>query len=193
MAYGTQAKFPRLVQSVIRAHDVEPLTRSAQYAPPVDYATLAVFSEEDKKKAEGNPKSPTAQRGFVHVPASRTHGGVIARGPIVRDVTVNLVALRRLDGERGEVLRRYVLGLALVTATEPQDGFLRAGCQLTLDPETPGEWVAVARSGARTPLPITVDTALVYAKEAATAFGKGEDRRVQFQKARAVADLKAKD
>jgi CRISPR-associated protein Csb1 len=186
----TQAKFPRLVQSVIRAHDVEVLTRSAQYGPPVDYAELQVFSEDDKKKAEGNPKSPTAQRGFVHVPAGRTHGGVIAKGAIVRDVTINLVALRRLEGE---TLRRYVLALALVAATDPQDGFLRAGCQLTLDPDAPRAWTSLARTGERTPFPLDPDVALAYATAATAAFGKGEDRRATFQKARAVADLKAKD
>ena len=68
----TQAKLPRLVQSVIRAWDVDELHRSAQYIPPLDYAALEVFSEEDKQKAEGKPESPLAQRGFVHVPATGT-------------------------------------------------------------------------------------------------------------------------
>src|SRR5579875_2898439 len=53
----TQAKLPRLVQSVIRAWDVDPLTRSAQYNPALDYAALEVFSEEDKEKAEGKKES----------------------------------------------------------------------------------------------------------------------------------------
>src|SRR3972149_7930207 len=35
---GAQAKVPRIVQSVIRAWDVDALTRSAQYNPPADYA-----------------------------------------------------------------------------------------------------------------------------------------------------------
>jgi CRISPR-associated protein Csb1 len=47
---GEQAKLPRIVQSVIRAWDVEPLRRSAQYEPPVDYAALEVFSEEEKQR-----------------------------------------------------------------------------------------------------------------------------------------------
>src|SRR4029077_13620884 len=65
----TQAKLPRVVQAVIRAWDVTKIHRSAQYVPPVDYAALEVFSDEDKKKAEGDAKSPMAQRGFVHVPS----------------------------------------------------------------------------------------------------------------------------
>ena len=157
----TQAKLPRIVQSVIRALDVSELKRSAQYNPALDYAALEVFSEEDKQKAEGKSESPLAQRGFVHVPAIGTHGGVIAKGGIERHVTVNLVALRRLESkdteatekvgnlesENGKLaeasrqleeantqaLRRYVLGLSLVAATAPLDPFLRQGCLLVPD------------------------------------------------------------
>ena len=101
----TQAKLPRIVQSVIRAWDISELKRSAQYNPALDYAALEVFSEEDKQKAEGKSESPLAQRGFVHVPAIGTHGGVIAKGGIERQVTVNLVALRRLEGKATEVTK----------------------------------------------------------------------------------------
>ena len=52
--------------------------RSAQYVPALDYAELEVFSEADKAKAEGKSSSPLAERGFVHVPAGETHGGVAA-------------------------------------------------------------------------------------------------------------------
>lgn len=188
----TQAKLPRLVQSTIRAEDIEELTRSAQYNPPMDYAELAVFSESDKEKQQGDPKSPLAKRGFVHVPAVKTHGGVIARGPIRRDVTVNLIALRRLNGENGQSLRRYILGLALVAATGPLDGFLRAGCLLTLDPDNAGVWQAVARCGKREPVGLDEATALDYARSAADAFGVGSDHQVTFDKNLAQADTKAK-
>ena len=102
----TQAKLPRIVQSVIRAWDISELKRSAQYNPALDYAALEVFSEEDKQKAEGKSESPLAQRGFVHVPAIGTHGGVIAKGGIERQVTVNLVALRRLEGKDTEATEK---------------------------------------------------------------------------------------
>ena len=102
----TQAKLPRIVQSVIRAWDISELKRSAQYNPALDYAALEVFSEEDKQKAEGKSESPLAQRGFVHVPAIGTHGGVIAKGGIERHVTVNLVALRRLEGKDTEATEK---------------------------------------------------------------------------------------
>lgn len=188
---GEGAKLPRIVQSVIRAWDVDPLRRSAQYNPPVNYAALDVFSDEDKAKAEGDAKSPLAQRGFVHVPAVDTHGGVVVRGGVRRDVTVNLVALRQLNGEEGEALRRYVLGLALVAATEPQDGFLRQGCLLTPDPDEDPDWTLVERSGKRVALSFGADAALAYAQKAAARFGVGGDRQVAFSKARAKEDLPA--
>jgi len=186
----TQAKLPRILQSVIRAWDVTPLTRSAQYNPPIDYSALEVFSAEEKGKQEGNPKSPLAQRGFVHVPAAAALGGVVARGAIERQVTVNLIALRRLSGENGAALRRYVLGLAIVAATAPLDGFLRQGCLVTPDPAAPGEWAAVARDGTRSAIALTEAAAHAYAAKAATAFGVGPGRRVAFKKELAQADVK---
>lgn len=189
----TQAKLPRLVQSVIRAWDVDELHRSAQYNPALDYAALEVFSEEDKQKAEGRPESPLAQRGFVHVPATGTHGGVVARGPIERTVTVNLVALRKLDGEKAQSLRRYILGLALVAATEPLDGSLRQGCLLVQDEKTAAKWFTVARDGKRAAVTLSSADALGYAQKAAAAFGVGPDRRVAFKKELAQADLKELD
>ncbi|HMV70226.1 MAG TPA: type I-U CRISPR-associated RAMP protein Csb1/Cas7u, partial [Myxococcota bacterium] len=131
----TGVKVPRVVQSVIRAWGVSRLSRSAQFVPALNYATLGVMQEEEKLKAD--EKKQLAERGFLHVPAPGDHGGVIAEGPIRRDVTVNLVALRRLDGDRGPELRRYLLGLALIAAAEPLDPFLRQGCVLVPDAEAP--------------------------------------------------------
>ena len=102
----THAKLPRIVQSVIRAWNVEKLSRSAQYNPSIDYAELEVFTEAEKEKQEGDPKSQLAKRGFVHVPATGTHGGVIAKGGIERQVTINLVALRRLEGKDTEATEK---------------------------------------------------------------------------------------
>jgi CRISPR-associated protein Csb1 len=189
----TQAKLPRLVQSVIRAWDVDPLTRSAQYNPALNYAQLGVISEADQEKAEGRPDNDLAKRGFVHVPATGEHGGVIARGPIERAITINLVALRKLDGENSRDLKRYILGLALVAATEPLDGFLRQGCLLVPDEKAPAQWLAVSRSGNRTPIELTAAIVLDYAKAAADKFGVGQNRRVAFKKELAQADLKELD
>ncbi len=189
---GTGAKLPRIIQSTIRAEDVDELTRSAQYTPPLDYAELGVFTEAQQEKQQGNPRSQLARRGFVHVPAVKTHGGVVARGPIRRNVTVNLIALRRLDGQNRQGLRRYILGLALVAATAPMDGFLRAGCLLTSDPEDSAEWYSVARSGVRSLIKIDEDETLAYAQVAANSFGVGRDEKAEFKKRLAFADTKEK-
>ena len=186
----TQAKLSRLVQSVVRAWDVSPLTRGAVYAPPVDYAALGVFDEDEKKKAEGSGgKSPLAQRGFVHVPNDGP-GGIVARGGIYRDVTLNLVALRTLNGPQGSALRRYVLGLALVAAAEPAEAFLRQGCLLTPDADEPGQWTLVERNGKRAAYELNETVALDYAKTTAAAFGVGPDRTVAFEPKRAKDDAK---
>ena len=180
---------------MIRAWDVTELKRSAQYNPALDYAALKVFSEEDKQKAEGKPESPLAQRGFVHVPAVGAHGGIVARGQIQRDVTVNLIALRRLKGESSVALRRYILGLALVAATEPIDGFLRAGCLLTPDPNAEARWELVHRDGKREAVVLEGATIRDYAQTQASAkaFGKGPDRPVTFDPALAKEDVKKAD
>lgn len=190
----TQAKLPRLVQSVIRAWDVDELTRSAQYNTSVDYADLDVLTEKQKEKAEGDPSSDLAKRGFVDQPSVEVEGGVLAQGPIRRDTTVNLVALRRLgtngdEGGTSDELRRYVFGLSLVAATEPMDGFLRQGCLLTPDPTADNPWVAVLRDGTRQRVDLTPKQALQYAKRASGDFGVGEDRNVTFDKDRAEEDL----
>lgn len=186
----TSAKLPRIVQSVVRAWSVDVLTRSAQYSPPVDYAAIDVFSQEDKAKQENDPKSPLAKRGFVHVPAVSAPGGIVARGSIVRDVTVNLVALRRLDSKKdAAALRRYILGLSLVAATEPPDGFLRQGCLLTANPSVPAQWEAVQRSGKRAPVNLAAELAREYAVRAASAFKVGPSKGATFDKALAKADL----
>ena len=166
------------------------LHRAAQYNPPADYAALDVFDKQTKDEAEKNSKSPLAVAGFVHVPAiwrdsskkERHLGGILVRGEIRRDVTVNLVALRALGGENGKALRRYILGLALVAAAEPQDGFLRQGCLITPDPDTPAVWSLVARDGRRAAAPLDGSMLLAYAQTRAKAFGVGENRSVAFDK-----------
>jgi len=197
----TSAKLPRVVQSVIRAWGVDTLHRAAQYNPAIDYSAVDVFDEGDKEKAEGNPKNPLAQRGFVHSPAiwrddarkEQVLGGVIARGSIERDVTINLIALRRLDGDRGEALRRYILGLSLVAAIEPLDAFLRQGCLLVSDSRTTPEWTLVGRKGERDPVSLEEGLVATYAETAARTFGVGADKTVNFNKAKAKEDVKKAD
>jgi len=192
----TYAKLPRLVQSVIRAWNVDELTRSAQYNPPIDYSAIDVFSEDEKAKQEGDPKSPLAKRGFVHVPSGSAPGGIVCRNGIEQDITINLVALRRLQADSAEEtqdLRRYLLGLSLVAATAPIDRFLRQGCLLVQD--TAASWQVISRSGQRSAAnALSHDFAKGYATARATVFGVGAskagDQAVKFDKGLAKTDSK---
>jgi CRISPR-associated protein Csb1 len=195
----TQAKLPRVLASTIRAFNVRKLRRSAQFNPAVDFAELDVFSEEEKSKAEGDSKNPLAKRGFVHVPATATHGGVIADGGIRRDATLGLAAIRLLHAGKDEAntlaLRRYILGLSLVAFTYNASGYLRQGCLLVLNPDQPRELVEVLPTGERKPLKISHEDAIKFATETAEEFGVGESKTVPFDKKKAkddVAKAKAK-
>src|SRR5438094_5074977 len=70
----TQVKLPRLVASTIRAFDVKRLTRSAQFVPATEFVEHKLLDEPADKKAA----DAYAERGFIHVPATGSHGGVIA-------------------------------------------------------------------------------------------------------------------
>jgi CRISPR-associated protein Csb1 len=186
----TQAKLPRLVASTIRAFDVRKLTRSAQYIPATEYVNDELLEVPTDKAT----KDAYAERGFVHVPASAAHGGVVAIGGVRRDATLGLAALRLLSAGDGEektlALRRYILGLALTAFTHNPSGYLRQGCLLVLDLSRPREFVEVFASGERKPATITHDAALAFAKLAAKAFGLGPSRTVPFDKERAKKDVK---
>jgi CRISPR-associated protein Csb1 len=181
----TQAKLPRLIASTIMAFNVRKLTRSAQFVPAVDYVDEGLLSEpEDLKDAAGKVKGkhPFAQRGYVHVPASNSHGGVIADGGIRRDATLHLAALRLLSGgasgEETIALRRYVLGLALTAFTAAPGGYLRQGCHLVLDDGKTREFKEVYADGAHKDAMVKHEDALAYAKVAAKAFGINPDRKI---------------
>lgn len=193
----TQSKRPRLVGSRVRAFNVRKLTRGAVYIPSVDYAEIDVFTEAEKQKAEGSSKNPLAQRGFVHNPASGSHGGVIADGGVRRDATLGLAALRHLhagnDADNTLALRRYILGLSLVAFTAPSESYLRQGCTLVRNPDQPREFVEVNADGQRKPCDISHEAALEFATETAEVFGVGESRIVEFEKQKAKSDVKKKD
>jgi len=166
---ATQVKLPRIVRSVIRAYNVKELTRSAQYS------TIAgeILAQGD---AEVTTKGPKAELGLAHVPAVKTHGGVRLEhnGEIRREGIVNLAALRALAGSSDDEtlkIRRYVLGLALVSITAPLDPNLREGCELVPDPERKATWKRVKRDGTRDDQEITHEEALAFATAAAAAFG----------------------
>jgi CRISPR-associated protein Csb1 len=156
----------------------------------VEYVAVGLLDEPTEKK----DRDAYAERGFVHVPASASHGGVIATGGIRRDATLSLAGLRLLasgkDEKRTLALRRYVLGLALTAFTYPPSGYLRQGCNLVLDPDKPREFVEVYGDGWRVPATVVHEAALAFARDAAEAFGVGESRTVPFEKELAKKDVK---
>lgn len=188
----TQSKKARLVASTIRAFNVKKLTRSAQFNPATEFVNDGLLEEATDKAT----KDAYAERGFIHVPASASHGGVIATGGIRRDAALGLAALRLLragkDEQKTLALRRYILGLALTVFVHPSKfvGYLRQGCNLVLDPSKPREFVEVHPTGERKPTKITHGDALKYATATAKAFGVGASRTVAFDKERAKKDIK---
>ncbi len=185
----TQAKLPRLIASTIRAFDVQKLTRSAQFNPSADYIGLGLLEDTTDKKI----KDEYAVRGFVHVPATGSHGGVIAKGGVRRDVTLSLAALRLIsagdDIDQTLALRRYILGLSLIALTAPAQTYLRQGCNLVPDIDQPRSFTLVNSDGTRKTLSLNHDEAFSFAKNAATAFGVGPNETVRFDPALAQKDL----
>lgn len=175
----TQAKLPRLISSTIRAFNVRELRRSAQYVPAADYVTDGLLPEPTDKAT----KDAYAQRGFIHVPASGSHGGVVADGGIRRDAALHLAGLRLIncdDGVDVAALRRYILGLALTAFTHPVSGYLRQGCHLVTDPQRPCECKEIYGDGRRVDVALKHSGALDYAKAAAKAFGIDPDRKIDY-------------
>lgn len=177
---GTQVKLPRIVRSVIRAFKVEPLHRSAQYIPAVDYVGTGLLDAPEGKTQQ----DAMSELGLGHAPAPWSHGGVVVEQEIRRDAALNLVALRALRaGNDADTLslRRYILGLSLVALTAPQETFLREGCQLVPDLERPGVWSLVRYDGSREDdLTLSHEQTLEYARTAAKAFVVGKGRQATF-------------
>lgn len=159
-------KRPRLVRSVIRATHVERLSAAAQFNSV--WKLLDDRQQEELKAAEKKEKVDLSVKGFADAPAifrktkiaqfkeglpnqeARVLGGVLVRGAIEREVTVNLVALRSIRGEdddKTKEIRRYLLGLSLFAATAELDLYLREGCHLRYKDEV-DTWYTVPRRGA---------------------------------------------
>lgn len=169
---GTGEKRPRLVRSLIRAWNVEVLHAAAQFNSvwkKLDGKQRAELEREAKQKkvdlsAKGLADAPATFRKIKENkiplysngapnPDARVLGGVLVKGRIQREVTINLVALRGLRGDdtgankatTGHV-RRYLLGLALLAATTEMDLFLREGCLLRYASDQ-DVWYAIPRRG----------------------------------------------
>jgi CRISPR-associated protein Csb1 len=189
----TQAKMPRLIASTIRAYNVRKLTRSAQYVPATEYVSNGLLPEATDKAT----RDSYSERGFIHVPATGSHGGIIAKGGIRRDATLAVAALKLIhagtDAQATLALRRYVLGLALVAFTKLPGGYLRQGTNLVSDPDKKRTAEEVYADGTRKTFAVTHEKAVAYAQAAAAAFVVGEKRDVAFDAERAKKDLEGKE
>lgn len=122
---ATGVKVPRLINSIVRAFNVTQLKRSAQYTPPIKYEQEGLIPAG----LEGKP----ADHGLADVPSTHKIGGVLIKGDIRREFSLNLSVLRALkSAEPAETqnLQRYILGLALIALTATPESTFRQGCQL---------------------------------------------------------------
>jgi CRISPR-associated protein Csb1 len=189
----TGEKRPRLVRSIIRAWDVEPLHAAAQFNS-VWKLLGKDYQDELTKEAKGKKVKPS-ETGFADAPATfrkvspnaakymkefldgsanperRVLGGVLVRGRIEREVTVNLVALRGLRGKDTEtdIIRKYLLGLSLMAATADIELFLREGWLLRYA-ENCDQWYQVPRRGEAVPTSLGPDAVKTYATTTANHF-----------------------
>ena len=169
---GTSAKLPRLLEARIDAYGVEKRSRSAQYFSAVDYVETGLLEPSEKEKE----LKQRSQAGFRDAPSGRQPGGVeiVEGGRIIRTLTVHLVGIRQLgagsNGERGQLLRQYVLGLALAAATAPLPLFLRQGCSLVpAKPKAaaaPAQWREIGFEGEEVEVELPHEAIVQYTRAA---------------------------
>ncbi|MBI3402045.1 MAG: type I-U CRISPR-associated protein Cas7 [Acidobacteria bacterium] len=172
---GTGEKRPRLVRSIIRAWDVEPLHAAAQFTSV--WKALDDGQRGELEKEAEKQKTKLSVKGLADAPATfrkvgknaaknmpeyrdgspnperRVLGGIRVNGRIERELTVNLIALRGIRGKDAAEtakIQKYLLGLSLVAATTEIDLFLREGCLLRYAAED--RWEVVPRRGDPTPV-----------------------------------------
>ena len=209
---------PRLVRSIIRARNIQRLHAAAQFNSV--WKALDEDQQNELKKEAKAKKIKLSEKGFADAPAifrkamvsqyldgspnpaARVLGGVLTDGPIERDVTVNLVALRALNGddkEKPEHVRRYLLALTLIAATAEIDLFLREGCHLRYADDD--RWNAIPRRGEIEPIDLSSEgaqkTLLDYAKNAVKPFSKGWPKDLLYKfdlnEAKKLLSKKAED
>ncbi|MGH9845804.1 MAG: type I-G CRISPR-associated RAMP protein Csb1/Cas7g, partial [Blastocatellia bacterium] len=179
--------------STIRATNVGIVKRSAQFNPAFDPAQLGLADElpegetetQDNSGKAADGKDPLSKLGLRAAPAVNTHGGVRVFGQIVRRAQINLVRLRALaitnEGGIEEAatlkLRRYILGLALVAARAQTNYNLREGCLLRCA-QAQAQWIFT--NSESKPFEWDRRDALAYAQQAASDFGVGSDKTVDF-------------
>ena len=207
---GTGEKRPRLVRSIIRAWDVDPLHAAAQFN-----SVWKQLDDEQRdaleKEAKAKKVKQLSAKGLKDVPATfrkvgttaakhmleyrdgspnperRVLGGVRVNGRIERDVTINLVALRSIRGptdEETKNLRHYLLALSLLAASHEFEYFLREGCILRV-PDAEDQWFEVPRRGDPRAIQIVPQAGpgilLGYAEAALKAFKKNWPAELKYK------------
>ncbi len=186
-------KHPRLVRSIIRAWNVQPLHAAAQFNSV--WKALDENQQNELKKEAKAKKTKLSEKGFADTPAvfrntkvqqyrdgspnpdARVLGGIIVHDRIEREITANLVALRAINGadeEKTKSIRRYLLALTLLAATAEIDLFLREGCHLRYAADD--RWNIIPRRGEIEPIDLSSEdaqkTLLAYAENAVKSFSK---------------------
>lgn len=161
---GSGEKRPRLVRAIIRAWDVDELHAAAQFNSiwkALDQEQKDELTAESKKKG----KAKLSDKGFNDAPATnykdgrRVLGGIVVQGLVQRDVTINLVALRGLNGgEQTDALRKYLLALSILSGTTDIELFLREGCHLRYANDA-DHWYSVPRRGKNAPVDLVSEDA----------------------------------
>jgi len=159
-------KRPRLIRSIVRAWDVEVLHSAAQFN-----SIWKMLDEKDQKELKDEEaKSNRVKRSVAGLadapstfrdtklgtvlnnrfnPDARVLGGIRVNGSIVREVTINLNALRMLGGgddDETNKVKRYLLALAIIVATADIDLYFREGCHLRYMEEH-DQWLTIPRRG----------------------------------------------
>lgn len=126
-------------------------------------------------------------KGLADAPSTSNPGGIVLHGEVIREVTINLVALRALrgaDDEDTKNIRRYLLALSLLAASAELNLYLREGCHLRFADDR-DIWNSVPRRGEPTPLEISSDAAqailLDYAKTAVEPFKNGWPEQLSYK------------
>lgn len=183
---SSNEKRPRLVRSIIRAWDVQPLHAAAQFNSV--WKALDESQQDTLKKESEAKKTKLSEIGFADAPAvfrktkipqlrngeinpeARVLGGVLLNGRVEREVIINLIALRGLSGadtQESNHIRKYLLGLSLIAATADIDLYLREGCFLRYAGED--AWFSVPRRGNPDAIDVSSDDAKAVIRDYATS------------------------
>jgi CRISPR-associated protein Csb1 len=174
-------KWARAIASDIFAYNVSPWDAAGSYNPCMDYKPKLEKAGLESKNNEVLSDLGVNQCVFH----TSDRGGVVVRGDIIRKSVISLTHIRNIpcpDPERAKKLRRYCLGIALVSLTNETDYAIRSGCELIWD-RTKAEngKIVLQRMETDEPFELTHEESLEFALAAAKDFGvSAQTRDVTF-------------